>query len=122
MGSGGISFATDAGLAAAAGDGGVGSGSSSLAAAGMNRLSDPPGRPANDGIEVDVKDLLGMLFSILLSDRSRGQNKIRRGMSWLCDRCFSGMERKLPDAFRVFSDLPIQLFTAALAMAGQGPL
>ncbi|ABS17329.1 hypothetical protein ACQZ46_24160 [Agrobacterium salinitolerans] len=88
----------------------------------MNRLSDPPGRPANDGIEVDVKDLLGMLFSILLSDRSRGRNKIRRGMSWLCDRCFSGMERKLPDAFRVFSDLPIQLFTAALAMAGQGPL
>ncbi|MCR5942621.1 hypothetical protein FG152_17580 [Ochrobactrum sp. XJ1] len=88
----------------------------------MNRPFDPVDRPANDRIGDGVKDLLGMHFSILLSDRSCRRIEIRRDMSRLCDRCFSGMERKLPDAFRVFSDLPIQLFTAALAMAGQGPL
>nr|WP_233109022.1 hypothetical protein [Agrobacterium tomkonis] len=118
MGSGGISFATATGLATAAGDGGVGSGSSSLAADGMRRLSDPPGRPAIGRRDEGGKNFMGMSFTIGWDERPCRRISIRRSMAF----AVSGFGLENFGAVLASSDFPIQLFTAALAMAGQGPL
>jgi hypothetical protein len=72
----------------------------------------------SDRIDEGVNDLAGMAVSIQLSEWHRPGN------------CFLGatiavfrvMDRSVSGADRVFSDLPIQLSSAALAMTGQGPL
>ncbi|TRA95364.1 hypothetical protein EXN68_26145 [Rhizobium rhizogenes] len=82
----------------------------------MTRASDEPGPRLSDRIDDGVNDLAGMAVSIQLSEWHRPGN------------CFLGatiavfrvMDRSVSGADRVFSDLPIQISSAALAMAGQG--